>query len=159
MKTIILHGGHECSVDDDVFGWASRYYWYRTRNGYAVRYAYGVDGKECSAILMHRLIARAGPDEQVRHVNGVKLDNRRENLQLTDIKAHSKNHMMMGKPRREGCFKGVYRYGQQKNWQAKIKVNKRVIHLGTFPTERDAAIAYNKAALEAFGEGCFQNEV
>lgn len=37
-------------------------------------------------------------------------------------------------------------------WRAVIRVNKRAIQLGSYDTEIHAAIAYNLAAIEYFGE-------
>jgi len=47
-------------------------------------------------------------------------------------------------------YKGVAKNG--KGWSAKITVNKKRIHLGTFKTAKEAAIAYNKACKEYFKE-------
>lgn len=40
----------------------------------------------------------------------------------------------------------------QHKWYAVIKVNQKVIRLGKFIDEAKAAKAYNKAAIEYFGE-------
>ena len=44
-------------------------------------------------------------------------------------------------------------------WRARIKVNRRERGLGLFRNEVDAAIAYNEAAIVAFGEFAVLNEV
>ena len=49
-------------------------------------------------------------------------------------------------------YKGVYWNTGCNKWLAKIGVNRRRIHLGVFENEKDAAKAYNKAAIEYFGE-------
>jgi hypothetical protein len=54
-------------------------------------------------------------------------------------------------------FKGVTK--QRGNWTASITKDEVVYRLGKFPTERDAAVAYNVKAIELFGEYAWLNEV
>ena len=44
-------------------------------------------------------------------------------------------------------------------WRAQIKVAGKQRHLGHFEREEDAAAAYNRAVLEAFGEYTRLNEI
>lgn len=56
-------------------------------------------------------------------------------------------------------YKGVYWNTGCNKWLAKIGVNRKRIHLGVFIQEADAAKAYNKAAIEYFGEFAKINEL
>jgi hypothetical protein len=56
-------------------------------------------------------------------------------------------------------FKGVSWYEAGKSWQSQIQVNRKMIYLGRYTNERDAAIAYNGAAMLHFGEFALLNEV
>jgi hypothetical protein len=56
-------------------------------------------------------------------------------------------------------YKGVYWNTGCNKWLAKIGVNRKRIHLGVFSCELEAAKAYNKAAIEYFGEFAKLNEV
>lgn len=56
-------------------------------------------------------------------------------------------------------YKGVYLKKTGKPWHAQIGYKMRIIHLGAFYTEVEAALAYNKKAIELFGEFAVLNEV
>ena len=49
-------------------------------------------------------------------------------------------------------FKGVTWHKRWHHWEAKIRVNHRTIHLGTFKTPEAAHTAYCKAADDVSGE-------
>ena len=92
----------------------------------------------------------------IDHIDNDPLNNNIENLRET---TRSQN-LMNQKPRKNKSskYKGVSWYKRDKIWQAQIKINKKQIHLGRFKLEKDAALAYNKAAIELFGEfACLNN--
>lgn len=43
-------------------------------------------------------------------------------------------------------------------WQAKISIEGRLTYLGTYDTEREAAVAYNEEAIRQFGDYANLNE-
>jgi hypothetical protein len=47
-------------------------------------------------------------------------------------------------------YKGVSWDGRQRKWRVDIRLNGRLVHVGRFATETDAALAYNKKMLEAW---------
>jgi hypothetical protein len=108
---------------------------------------YAVHGEWVSGKIvhtrMHCLILDAKPGQQVDHINGNSLDNRRANLRLA---TPTENRANTGK-RRGGVsrYKGVsWHHGR---WAARIGDR----WLGQYPTEEDAARAYDAAAVEAWG--------
>lgn len=115
------------------------------------RYAQAQRGK--MYVYMHRLIAGAGPDEIVDHINGDRLDNRSANLRLCSQALNAANR---GPDRRRlgttSRHKGVSWSKSREKWCAYIHVNGKTRSLGRFVTEREAAEAYNRAAVEAWGE-------
>ena len=143
-----INGGHEVIVDVADLPEISHFRWAlqgsRPNNQYAV--ARTPDGK----LRMHRLIAGAKPGEIVDHINGDRLDNRRENLRITDAKGNSQNAGKR-KPNGQSRFKGVCRGARGRNWRASIRQDGRTRFVGQFKTEEDAARAYDVAAAALHG--------
>lgn len=159
-KQIPLSRGQFALVDDEDYAWLNQYKWTwqpPTKNrqtGYAYRREYPSN----KSILMHRLILDAPKGMQVDHINGDGLDNQRQNLRLA---TNRQNHFNLPK-RQDGetsNYKGVYLAPSGYGWVAQIRADEQHIHLGTFPTQREAAIAYNAAALQYHGEFARLNDI
>jgi len=108
-----------------------------------------VAGKKYS-VAMHRVIAGAMPGEDVDHVDGDGLNNRRANLRrcstsqnMANIGARSDNALGV---------KGVYASRTPGKYTATIQHHGQSRHLGTFTSIADAKAAYDAAAQVAFGE-------
>ena len=89
------------------------------------------------------------PENCMDHKNGVRTDNRFENLRPATYSENNCNRKFTGS--RSGV-KGVTWHSIGKKWQARIKVNRIEIHLGLFDNIGDASAAYWKAARHYFGE-------
>lgn len=148
MKTIQLNKGKVALVDDGDFSWLSKYTWYFSDTGYA-KTSLWEDGKALQ-IRMHRLIMGAKRRQMCDHINGDKLDNRRENLRLCNNAENMRNRGMTAK--NTSGFKGVYWDKGRRKWHAQIKIFYKQKYLGLFEDKKDAARAYNEAAKNAFGE-------
>jgi hypothetical protein len=97
----------------------------------------------------------------VDHINGDKLDNRRDNLRLatrSDNEANKKKRRTQSGGATTSRYKGVNKPKGRKRWRSTITFQHRQIALGMFDTEREAAEAYNKAALMYYGEFAYINE-
>jgi hypothetical protein len=99
----------------------------------------------------------------VDHINGDKLDNRRLNLRMAtraDNEANKRKRRTQGSGTTSSQYKGVNKLkdGRKKCWRATITYEGRQINLKCYYSEREAAEAYNKAALEYYGEFALINE-
>lgn len=83
----------------------------------------------------------------VDHINGDTLDNRIANLRAATVSENQQNSRI--RRNNKLGFKGVSGHGDK--YQAKIRVNGRAIHLGTFVTPQDAHSAYLTAAAKHHG--------
>lgn len=107
-------------------------------------------------VYMHRLINRTPSDMMTDHVNGNGLDNRRSNLRSA-TNAQNMANLRQNKVCNTSGHTGVSR--RNARWRAYIVKDYRQRHLGYFATPEAAALAYNAAARELFGEFAFQNTV
>lgn len=142
MKTIELTKGKSATVDDIDYDTLSKYSWYTNICGYAVRNSYA-DGKH-STIIMHRVVMDATKGLEVDHINGDKLDNRRDNLRIC---TRSENQCNVGKrTHNTSGFKGVNWYPKYQKFRAYIGVNSKWKHLGYYTTAEEASAVYQSAA-------------
>lgn len=142
---IPLTRGKFAKVDyDDVDRLATMGDWHFS-NGYAL---HNVPGRT-SQVRMHRVIMDAPDDKQIDHINGDKLDNRRENLRLATNAENQRNT----KRRSDNTsgYKGVWQITNGR-WRARLAVDGRDIHLGYFDTAEEAAAVRDVAALKYHGE-------
>lgn len=129
------------------------YTWYAQQNRgtwYAATTTPIVPRKQRKHLSMHRLILGLDTgDPEVDHKNWNGLDNRRANLRIAT------GHQNQGNTRKSKAgltsqYKGVS--WDRGRWKAYIKMDGKHVHLGRFTSEIEAARAYNRAALEYFGE-------
>ena len=150
MKMIKLTQGKTTVVDDEDFVKFGHLKWHYS-HGRAMRR----DGyKKKINYWLHREIMGNPEGLVVDHINGNPLDNRKSNLRIC---TQSQNARNVSKTIRKtsSIYKGVYYAERNKNkWQAYIGGQNKTkrINLGSFKTEKEAALAYNKAALEIYGE-------
>lgn len=147
---IPLSQGRHAIVDRDIYPFLSQHKWSYSASGggYAVRVVLR------KTILMHRFILQAPKGVQVDHINGDPLDNRRCNLRLATAQQNRRN---MAPRSGKSKYKGVCTF--ESRWRASITVDYKTIHLGLFPTEIQAARAYNEAAIRYFGEFARLNDI
>jgi hypothetical protein len=143
-------------VDDEDYELLATKRWQLNTGGKGVKRNIRVGGVYFN-ILMHRVIMNAPAGLLVDHRNRNPLDNRKENLRLATRAQNGQNRAVDAVSSSQ--FKGVSWFKRLRSWQAYITVNGRQNHLGLFLLEEDAAIAYNNAARELFGEFARLNPV
>ncbi len=156
MKTIRLTQDYVTLVDDADYESLSAFKWRalvdkRRGKVYAVRKTKGSHSTRKSVYLHRELLGLTNPNIKVDHSNGNPLDNQRQNLSACTT---SQNNMNANK-RSDGVssqYKGVSWHKRDKKFYAAIKLNGKAKHLGSFFNEREAALAYDAAAREHFGD-------
>ncbi|MFH1605408.1 MAG: AP2 domain-containing protein [Pseudomonadota bacterium] len=150
MKQIPLTKNQYALVDDEDYDWLMQWKWcvLGTENQYAIRGGRISDGdRRGKSILMHRELLNPDPEQQVDHINGNGFDNRRSNLRLCTPN-QNRQHITI---RQHGQYKGV-RQHDGGGWSSYISHDNKQEYLGYYTTEEEAAAAYNKRAVELFGE-------
>lgn len=94
-------------------------------------------------------------DQLVDHIDHNTLNNCRYNLRLADNSRNQWNSKI-NRNSKSG-YKGVTWHKVQSRWRARISVNNTVNELGYFDDPVKAAKAYDKAALDSFGEFAYTN--
>jgi len=131
-----------------------------SKQGYLMRW---VDKKCYSEHALVFMYHHGHFADETDHINGIKTDNRIENLREV---SRSQNNANAKKRVRNGecssSAKGVYFRSDWKpngKWVAQLVVNGKHHWLGGFNTEAEAALAYNNAAIEHYGDFAKLNEV
>jgi hypothetical protein len=148
MKTIELSQGKVAIVDDQDYEWLSQWKWYYCK-GYAVRKAPREKKRE-RVIQMHREILKTPVGMETDHINHNTIDNRRENLRACSHTQNQGNSKI--RIDNTSGFKGVSFSKLSKKWCSTIRYGKFRKNLGLYDRPEDAAIAYDRAAKEYFGE-------
>lgn len=151
-----------CSlVDEQDLEWLSAYRFY-PKPGHDTMYVESYK-KHRGVKSLHRLLMNAQKGEEIDHRNRNGLDNRKFNLRRCTRSQNRQNAKKSKVPNARSGYKGVTYDANGPNcskpWRAKACVHHKLVHLGRFSTEREAALAYNKFALDHFGEFARLNEL
>lgn len=139
----------------------NRNHWHLQSAGYAACRRRTVSGQKSMILLMHRevmreALQRSPAGHYVDHINGNRLDNRRQNLRVVSPAQSAVNkHSEIVRRRKNPGHRGVC-YAPELNrgnpWMAYItKAGKRQ-HLGYHATAELAAATYRSAAIRIHGE-------
>lgn len=174
MKSIVLTRGRKAYVDANVYENLNAYRWHWVdggkANGYAMRWLAKGDplrseNQSPGRYLHHDVLGVSG-SVHVDHRNENGLDCRKENLRIADRSKNGANRSKFT-GRFTSKYKGVVDRSKHfarshmravkvraidRPWLARIRVKGQLINLGLHATERDAAVAYDRAAVQHFGE-------
>lgn len=132
--------GNYAIVDEVDYANVSKFKW-RNLEGYAKGKVNGTD------VLMHRFIVNGVDDtKMIDHIDGNRLNNRRENLRIATHAQNSQN-----KQKKQGTtskYIGVSWHPEAKKWVCWSSNT----YLGSFESEEDAARKYDTWVLLKYGE-------
>ena len=145
MKTIFTNKKAPIIVDDDKFEYLNQFKWHVNGAGYTEA---RINKK---MVFMHRLLLGLvdGDKKECDHINGIRTDNRIENLRVCTRNQNGlntnvrKDNKLGAKCVRKTKY-GTYRVG--------VRANGKEIHVGVYKTIEEAITAREKFAKEHHGE-------
>lgn len=153
VKEIPLQNGMVALVDDEDYENVMKHVWWVSTNKWSTQ----IRNKHDESLARFVLYVDKGDKRKVTFKDGDALNNQKENLVLVE------QSMLLAKSRghRDGSskYKGVCWDKRSKKWISNITVNKKRYYLGSFDDEDEAAMVYNKAAIELIGESSYLNEI
>lgn len=148
--------GEMFMVSSEDYADVSEHAWYVSGPSRGKKYIQGHCKELDRSLLLHRLLIGALPSEQVDHINGNSLDNRRENLRICTRQQNCFNKKKWSKSKNK--YKGVQQRTKG-SFQARIRSMGQNINIGHYGTAEEAAKAYNEKAKELFGKFAWLNDV
>ncbi len=132
-----------------------KYKWVNDGNGYAQA---TIKNKR---IRMHRYIMQLHYKnigrKNIDHINHNTLDNRKSNLRICNTNQNNENRKLQ----RNNTSKitGVYWHSQNNNWIAKININGKSKHLGSFNNKEDAIKCRLEAENKYYKDFSYNNSI
>lgn len=146
--------GTEIFVDAEDYPVLSRWTWGTDKISHSI-YAY--TNIRSQKVTMHQLLTGPiGIKMVIDHIDGNGLNNTKENLRVCKASTNVQNRHN-GRMGRSSRFRGVHKPTKRNGWRAMVGKDMRVHSIGTFLTEMEAAIAYDKHVLEIHGRNAFTN--
>ena len=157
--SIPLSKGFWSLIDVDDYERVSSFSWHArlAKNGAYGRTIILENGKKINRYL-HQFILGTKAPNLTDHINRNGLDNRKENLRISDKSQNNMNRYVFSLNKKTSKYKGV-EITNNGQWKAAITHYKKRYYLGLYKTQEEAALAYNKAAIELWGEYAYLNDI
>lgn len=150
MRTIDITQEKVALVDNEDYEFLSQFSWHAMKGGnnlYAIRSIKLPSGRWTER-AMHRDILDLPEGMMIDHRDGNGLNNQRCNLRPANHQQNMANRKMH-KNNTSG-YKGVRL--ERERWRARINFDGKKISIGSYDDPVEAAVAYDMAAIELFGE-------
>lgn len=141
----LIYKDYGISIDEEDMAYLAMYNWYISDHGYLI-----YKPTKQPYIRFHRLIINCPDNMYVDHIDGNKLNNQKYNLRICTQLQNTSNRKL-NKNSTSG-YKGVCWCKRKEKWIAHIRFNGFKKTLGRYDNIIDAALAYDNAAKEHFGE-------
>lgn len=163
------HGEFNVTIDEEDWPKVKEYKWHIQKHGnlFYVQHSiadYSGSKVKKSVLILSRLVMGAtSKREKVDHINHDTLNNSKSNLRIVTSQQNNFNRMKFKKA--ASSYKGVHKnitYDNGKRyeyWRSRIRIGGKLLSLGVYKVEKDAAIAYNKAAVKHFGDFACLNQI
>jgi hypothetical protein len=136
-------------VDGEDYDRLNQHLWYPHIKGYILRYEKG------RALYLHNEVLGLPAKSWVDHINRDPYDNRKENLRIVDQSTNTQNSDK--RKRNTSGFKGVSYDKLVRKFRAQISKDRKTYYIGIYDSPREAALAYDEAALRLFGPNAMTN--
>jgi len=141
-------------VDPADYKRLRKYEWFTKKGGksfYSRRHAASGEKGKRQLTYMHQDVIEVPAGMVIDHINHDGMDNRSANVRAA---TYSQNmyHRRKCSGAKHSKYKGIQWDKTHRKWRASITFEKKVMHLGYFQNEIDAARAYDRAARQYHGE-------
>lgn len=153
-KLITLTRGYSAVVDDADYDLVSQYRWHVRIEKHSAYAGHNIK-KPNGGYATQRMHTFLTGWPRVDHVDGDGLNNRRCNLRLASASENNRNARKHASA--YSTYKGVSWCKRERRWFAQIQYQHKHKHLGYYSTEIDAALAYDAAAYDLFGQFALLN--
>ena len=158
--------GHEVLIDKDKVELVIKYTWYIVKKSKKCKSNYfwiGANAKingNWTIIKLHRLLMNAKEGQIVDHINRNTFDNRLCNLRFATHRQNSVNTNSRSNSSSNYLGVSIDVKGYKiPRFRSQIHTGNKVLNLGSFVSEIEAAKAYNEAAIKYHGEFANLNKI